>query len=59
MDFGTRDRFSMTYCNLTDGTGISLKLRSIVGLIPMFAVEVIEHEMLQNCLILPKEWTGF
>jgi hypothetical protein len=28
-----------------------LKLRSIVGLIPMFAVEVIEHDMLQK---LPK-----
>ena len=46
-------------CNLATELGISLKLRSIVGLIPMFAVEVIEHEMLQNCLILPKEWTGF
>ena len=53
------DGFFYDVLQLSDGTGISLKLRSIVGLIPMFAVEVIEHEMLQNCLILPKEWTGF
>ena len=42
------DGFFYDVLQLNDGTGISLKLRSIVGLIPMFAVEVIEHEMLQK-----------
>ena len=42
------DGFFYDVLQLSDGTGISLKLRSIVGLIPMFAVEVIEHEMLQK-----------
>lgn len=45
------DGFFYDVLQLNDGTGISLKLRSIVGLIPMFAVEVIEHEMLEK---LPK-----
>ena len=48
----------MMFFNLMTERGISLKLRSIVGLIPMFAVEVIEHEMLKNCQN-SKEWTGF
>ncbi len=39
-DFGTReDGFFYDVLQLSDGTGICLKLRSIVGLIPMFAVK--------------------
>ena len=51
--------FSMTYYNLTTELEFLLKLKSIVGLIPMFAVEVIEHEMLQKLPNFTKEWTGF
>ncbi|MBP7357398.1 MAG: glucosidase, partial [Cloacibacterium sp.] len=42
------DGFFYDVLQLNDGTGISLKLRSIVGLIPMFAVEVVEHDMLEK-----------
>ena len=34
-----KDGFFYDVLQLNDGTGISLKLRSIVGLIPMFAVK--------------------
>ena len=49
----------MMYFQLNDGTGISLKLRSIVGLIPMFAVEVVEHDMLEKCQNSKLGWIGF
>ena len=42
------DGFFYDVLQLQDGTSTSLKLRSIVGLIPMFAVEIIEHEMLEK-----------
>lgn len=42
------DGFFYDVLQLKDGTSKNLKLRSIVGLIPMFAVEIIEHEMLEK-----------
>jgi hypothetical protein len=42
------DGFFYDVLQLNNGDAISLKLRSIVGLIPMFAVEVIEHETLEK-----------
>lgn len=42
------DGFFYDVLQLNDGDSISLKLRSIVGLIPMFAVEVIEHDTLEK-----------
>lgn len=42
------DGFFYDLLQLNNGESISLKLRSIVGLIPMFAVEIIEHEMLEK-----------
>jgi hypothetical protein len=42
------DGFFYDLLKLSDGTSFNLKLRSIVGLIPMFAVEVVEHDMLEK-----------
>lgn len=42
------DGFFYDLLQLNNGDSISLKLRSIVGLIPMFAVEIVEHEMLEK-----------
>ena len=42
------DGFFYDVLQLNSGDSISLKLRSIVGLIPMFAVEIIDHEMLEK-----------
>lgn len=45
------DGFFYDVLQLQNGESISLRLRSIVGLIPMFAVEVVDHELLEK---LPK-----
>ncbi|MEL6342539.1 MAG: glucosidase [Myxococcota bacterium] len=42
------DEFYYDVLTLPDGRRIPLKLRSIVGLIPLFAVETIEPEMLER-----------
>lgn len=42
------DGFFYDLLQLPDGSSVNLKLRSIVGLIPMFAVEVIEHSLLEK-----------
>lgn len=42
------DGFFYDVLQLNNGESISLKLRSIVGLIPMFAVEIIEHDILEK-----------
>jgi hypothetical protein len=39
------DEFYYSALNLPDGGGVSLKVRSIVGLIPLFAVEVMEDHV--------------
>ncbi len=40
------DSFYYSVLNLPNGTNVPLRTRSMVGLIPLFAVEVIEHELL-------------
>ncbi len=42
------DGFFYDLLQLNNGDSVPLKLRSIVGLIPMFAVEIIEHETLEK-----------
>ena len=42
------DGFFYDVLQLSNGNSKSLKLRSIVGLIPMFAVEIVEHRMLER-----------
>ncbi len=42
------DEFFYDALSLKDGTNVFLKIRTIVGLIPMFAVEVIDNEMLEK-----------
>ena len=42
------DGFFYDALQLSDGSSASLRLRSTVGLIPMFAIEVIEHEFLEK-----------
>lgn len=42
------DGFFYDVLQLKDGTSKNLKLRSIVGLIPMFAVEIVEHDTLEK-----------
>lgn len=42
------DEFFYDAIASSDGTHIYLKLRTIVGLIPMFAVEVVDDEMIEN-----------
>ncbi|SEG54826.1 hypothetical protein SAMN05421847_2661 [Halpernia humi] len=46
-----QDEFFYDALSLKDGSGLFLRLRTIVGLIPMFAIEVIDDEMLEK---LPK-----
>ncbi|TXF79371.1 MGH1-like glycoside hydrolase domain-containing protein [Chryseobacterium sp.] len=46
-----QDEFFYDAISTSKGTNMFLRLRTVVGLIPMFAVEVIEDEMLQK---LPK-----
>lgn len=42
------DQFFYDALSLNDGTNMFLRIRTIVGLIPMFAVEVIDEEMLDK-----------
>ncbi|MCW3162018.1 MGH1-like glycoside hydrolase domain-containing protein [Chryseobacterium oryctis] len=42
------DGFFYDVLQLGNGESVSLKLRSIVGLIPMFAVEIIDHHLLDK-----------
>ncbi|MBI3942462.1 MAG: glucosidase [Chloroflexi bacterium] len=42
------DEFFYDVLHLPDGTAIPLKVRSLVGLIPLFAVETIEPELLET-----------
>jgi hypothetical protein len=44
----TEDEFFYDTVRLPDGGGFRLKLRSMVGLIPLFAVEVIDDHILQS-----------
>lgn len=42
------DGFFYDVLQLENGQSVSLRLRSIVGLIPMFAVEIIDHDLLEK-----------
>ena len=42
------DGFFYDVLQIENGSSIPLKLRSIVGLIPMFAVEIVEHHLLEK-----------
>ncbi|CAD7803042.1 hypothetical protein CHRY9390_01016 [Chryseobacterium aquaeductus] len=42
------DGFFYDVLQLANGESVSLRLRSIVGLIPLFAVEVIDHHLLEK-----------
>jgi hypothetical protein len=42
------DNFYYSVLSLPDGENIPIRLRSVVGLIPLFAVEVIEQELLET-----------
>ena len=42
------DGFFYDLLQLNNGDSIPLKLRSIVGLIPLFAVEIVEHDLLEQ-----------
>ncbi|WBV59685.1 glucosidase [Chryseobacterium camelliae] len=42
------DGFFYDVLQLGNGDSVSLRLRSIVGLIPMFAVEIVDHKLLEN-----------
>ena len=42
------DGFFYDVLQTKEGEALPLKLRSVVGLIPMFAVEVVEHEILEK-----------
>jgi hypothetical protein len=43
-----QDEFYYDVLNLPDGTRVPLRLRSMVGLIPLFAVETLEPELLER-----------
>ena len=43
-----KDNFYYTVLSLPNGQNFPLRLRSMVGLIPLFAVEVLEQELLQK-----------
>lgn len=43
-----QDEFFYDALSLSDGTNMFLRIRTIVGLIPMFAVEVIDDEMVEK-----------
>ena len=42
------DGFFYDVLQLANGESVSLKLRSIVGLIPLFAVEIIDHRLIEK-----------
>jgi len=43
------DEFFYDVLNTPEGNHIKLKVRSVVGLIPLFAVEVLEPEIVKTC----------
>jgi hypothetical protein len=42
------DQFYYDVLNLSDGSMVPLKVRSMVGLIPLFAVETLEHDLMEE-----------
>ncbi|MDB6039712.1 MAG: hypothetical protein JWM99_3553, partial [Verrucomicrobiales bacterium] len=56
--WSTEDEFYYDVLNLPDGRTFPLKVRSLVGLIPLFAVEVLEGSMYEEvpCFTARLEW---
>ncbi len=53
------DEFYYDELNLPDGRMVKLKVRSMVGLIPLFAVETLEPEMLEQAAGVQRSgWSG-
>jgi len=50
--------FSTDTLHLTDGDVIPLKVRSLVGLMPILAVETLEHDLVERLPVLSGGWTG-
>ena len=44
-----QDNFYYSVLSLPNGQNVPIRVRSMVGLIPLFAVEVIEQELLDPC----------
>ena len=54
-----RTSSSTTCCTLPDGRMTPLKVRSMVGLIPLFAVETLEPELLERVpRVRARAWNG-
>ncbi len=53
------DSFYYDVLNLPDGTTLPLKVRSMVGLMPLFAVETLEPASSRSCRSLAGVWSGF
>ncbi len=53
------DQFFYDVLKMPDGTAQKLKVRSMVGLIPLFAVEVIEHECLERLPLFAERLNWF
>ena len=49
---------STTCCTCPTAAHVPLKIRSMVGLIPLFAVETLEPEVLDNCPASNAAWSG-
>jgi hypothetical protein len=47
-DFGTKKTASITTCSIPDGQTVPMRIRSMVGLIPLFAVETLDPELLEK-----------
>jgi hypothetical protein len=43
-----QDKFFYDVLSMPDGSKAKLKIRSLVGLTPLFAVEVLDHELLEK-----------
>src|SRR5947208_13799715 len=54
-----QDGFFYDVLNLPDGQMLPLKLRSMVGLIPLFAVETLEPEILERVPVFAKRLDWF
>ena len=52
------DQFYYDRLNLPDGENISIKIQSIVGLIPLLAVETLEPEYLKQLPEFRRAWNG-
>jgi hypothetical protein len=59
MLWNEEDQFFYDVLQLPDGNKMSLKIRSMVGLIPLYAVEVLSSDMLEKCPDFKKRMQWF